>query len=352
MTLAKSKKQRARGKQRPFPRYPLEKAIEVAQKIKELNGGEPWSPQSIATAVNIAQRSSNFQSLISSARDFGLINGNDRSEQISLTDLGREIVYAPDAKTELLKKREAFDKVDIFSKVLAHYKGSALPEMKYLGNTLKTTFGLDEEYHADFSRLFAENTKYLGESTVTDSPTQYEAPGKASSPTVVLAEPDKKRGAIQKAFVIMPFGERGEEPRPTGFFQEVLNALIVPAGKEAGFTVYTANRTGSDVIQSTIINDLLDADLAIADLTDHNPNVLFELGLRIAQDKPVALIKSKDTGRIFDVDNLMRVFEYDQNLWASTVQSDLPNLTDHIRASWSNRDDTQSYLKILRRQAA
>lgn len=344
---------KSRPKVRPFPRYPLEKAIEVAQKIKELNGGEPWGPGEVATAVNIAKRSSNFQYLISAARDFGLINGNDRSEHISLTELGREIVYAPDPKVELIKKREAFEKIDIFSKVLAHYKGSDLPEMKYLGNTLKTKFDLPEEYHEEFSRLFGENAKYLGLSGVAiDTPRSVETGSKSSSPTVVLAEPDNKRGATQKAFVIMPFGERGTAPRPQGFFLEVLNALVVPAGKLAGFTVYTANRTGSDVIQSTIINDLLDSDLVIADLTDHNPNVLFELGLRIAQDKPVALIKSKDTGRIFDVDNLMRVFEYDQNLWASTVQSDLPNLTDHIKASWSNRDDTQSYLRILRRQAS
>lgn len=337
---------------RPYPRYPIEKAIEVAQKIKELNGGEPWSPEGIATAVNIAKRSSNFQYLISAARDFGLINGNDRSETISLTELGRDIVYAPDPRAELSKKREAFEKIGIFSKVLAHYKGSDLPEMKYLGNTLKTKFELPEEYHDEFSRLFSENTKYLGYADSSNETPRASDTARTASPTVILAEPDSRKGAAQRAFVIMPFGERGEEPRPTGFFQEVLNALIVPAGKQAGFTVYTANRTGSDVIQSTIINDLLDADLVIADLTDHNPNVLFELGLRISQDKPVALIKSKDTGRIFDVDNLMRVFEYDQNLWASTVQSDVPNLTDHIKASWSNRDDTQSYLRILRRQAS
>jgi len=47
--------------------------------------------------------------------------------------------------------------------------------------------------------------------------------------------------------------------------------------------------------------------LVIADITDHNPNVLFELGIRIAKDLPVALIKAEGTGPIFDVDNMMRV---------------------------------------------
>ena len=93
----------------------------------------------------------------------------------------------------------------------------------------------------------------------------------------------------------------------------------------------------------------MDADLVIADLTDHNPNVLFELGLRMSEKrKPVALIKSKDTGRLFDVDNMMRVYEYNPVLWPSTLQHDLPELTAHIRATWDGRAANRSYLDILR----
>ena len=103
------------------------------------------------------------------------------------------------------------------------------------------------------------------------------------------------------------------------------------------------------MIQSTIINDLLDADLVIADLTDHNPNVLFELGVRLALDKPVALIKSTGTGRIFDVDNMLRVYEYNGNLWQSTIEKDLPELTQHITAAWESRETAPSYMKILKK---
>jgi hypothetical protein len=107
------------------------------------------------------------------------------------------------------------------------------------------------------------------------------------------------------------------------FFGEVLRSLLTRAGVAAGLVVETAKRQGSDIIQSTIINELLDADLVIADLTDHNPNVLFELGLRLSEHKPVALIKASDTGRIFDVDNMLRVLEYNPSLWPSTLQSDV-----------------------------
>ncbi len=144
----------------------------------------------------------------------------------------------------------------------------------------------------------------------------------------------------------MPFVEK-DATHSKGFFSEVLRSLITPAGLEAGFTVETANKQGSDIIHSTIINDLLEADLVIADLTAHNPNVLFELGVRMEQDKPVALIKSTGTGRIFDVDNMLRVFEYDSNLWQSTIEKDLPKLKEHIKAAWENRDSNLSYMKIL-----
>jgi hypothetical protein len=170
-------------------------------------------------------------------------------------------------------------------------------------------------------------------------------PNTDKSRSVITLSETKGKGP--KLFVAIPFKER-EISRPRGFFEEVLNSLIVPAGSEAGFNVATANKSGSDIIQATIINDLLDADLVVADLTEHNPNVLFELGVRMAEKKPVALIRAKGTTPIFDVDNMLRVFEYDPNLWPSTIIDDAPNLQNHIKATWENRENQPSYIEILR----
>jgi hypothetical protein len=71
----------------------------------------------------------------------------------------------------------------------------------------------------------------------------------------------------------------------------------------------------------------------------------------MAQNKPVALVKAVGTGRVFDVDNMLRVFEYKPHLWRSTVEIDLPALTKHIEATWENRTTDLSYMKILRRAA-
>lgn len=352
---AKRRKKRTRrqnagipGKgRRPFPSVTLTKALEIAQKIKELNGGNPWPPESIATAIEVGAKAPKFYYITAASRDFGLTTGSRETSTISLTDLGRAIVYAPDVAAERAKKIEAFLKVDLFKRVLEHYKGSALPEMKYLGNTLENEFKLEPTYHEEFSRLFRENTQELG--ITTGSQATSGAGGEAGPATVIVGLP-KTSNDQRKAFIIMPFVERNDARSP-GFFKEVLRSLLTPAGVAAGFVVETANRQGSDVIQSTIVNDLLEADLVIADLTDHNPNVLFELGVRIAEDKPVVLVKATGTGRIFDVDNMMRVYEYNANLWQSTVEKDLAEITEHIKVAWEKRESDQSYMKILRRGA-
>lgn len=76
---------------------------------------------------------------------------------------------------------------------------------------------------------------------------------------------------------------------------------------------------------------------------------MFELGMRMAEDKPVVLIKAQGTGPLFDVDNMLRVFEYNGNLWQTTVEKDMPSLRDFIKGAWENRESEMTYMKILRR---
>ena len=330
---------------RPFPKVSLAKALEIPNKIRELNGGNPWSSALVAESLGMSAKTPDFFYLCAGSRDYGLTTGTNPAGEIGLTEFGREVVYAPNPEAEMVKKREAFNKVQLFEKVLKYYNGSDLPEMKYLANTLEREFGLPAKYHEEFSQIFRENCKYL---SITKGQSGTASGGNGKPTSVTVGEPAK--ASQIKAFVIMPFTEKSD--RPQGFFTEVLRSLITPGAIAAGFNVATANRQGSDLIQSTIINELLDADLVIADLTDHNPNVFLELGLRLAVEKPIALIKAAGTGRVFDVDNMLRVYEYQPMLWRSTLDTDVPEFTKHIKAAWENRQKDHSYMSILRRSIA
>jgi hypothetical protein len=335
--------------QRPFPARTLEEALAIPKAIREKNNGKEWDSEQVAQAsLGIKKNNNRFYYLAAASRDYGLTVGGRDTEKVALTQLGHDIVFAGDETTARSKRIEAFFSVDIFKKVYDHYGSGKLPEDQYLNNTLQREFNLPGEFHADFRRIFEANCKFLGIENGL---------GKGAAPTEVTRSEHgadirvvgEAKGKFDRtAFVIMPFVEKGQLSRPAGFFKEVLTKLITPAANQAGFAVETADQDGSDVIQSTIINQLLKGDnLVITDLTDHNPNVLFELGIRIAKELPVALIKADGTGRIFDVDNMMRVLTYSSNLWPSTVETDLPKLSKHIKAAWDNRTTGKNYMQIL-----
>jgi len=337
------------GGNRPYPRVPLEKAIAVARAIKEKNGGNPWPASEVANVLGVSAKGVGFTYSLLSSKKFGLTEGTSARGQVSLTELGRKLVYSGTAEEELGAKRNAFLSVPIFKDVLEHYRGSKLPEMQYLSNTLESKFKLRPAFHQEFSELFKQNSEHVGLDSGTDSsqvtdPT-VRPPEERGSEVIVLGEPKNKTGLV--CFVIIPFTEKSGL-YSAGFFSEVLNTLIIPAARNAGFEVKTANRQGTEMIHSTIVNEILDADMCVCDLTEHNPNVLFELGMRLGHDKPVALIQAEGTPRVFDVDNVLRVLPYKKELWRTTVQKDLPELTAHIQATWQNRETSESYYKLLR----
>lgn len=341
----KAESPKTRTVKRSYPRAPLETCIRLALTLKEKNGGNPWPPTEVAKALGLSEKSSNLDLYTASGAQYGVIEGSRYSENVSLTELGREVVYADSPERELAAKRTAFLKIEAFRSVLEHYKGNNLPEKQYLSNTLLDKFQIPLEIQDEFVGVFQANCVYtkIGQTWSAAAP---DSLGRIDHSLPIIRQ-DSVAASGQKCFVIMPLAERAGV-RSAGYFREVYESLIQPAVSQAGFGAETAMRTGSDLIHSTIINELFEADMVLADLTDHNPNVLFELGLRMPENKPVAIIKSDDTGRIFDVDNLLRVWEYDANLWPSSIAKNIPDLAEHLKATWAARANGRSYIDILR----
>ena len=339
---------------RPYPRRSVEQALRIPRALRDHNGGKPWPATEVAKALDIGAKSGNFFYLTSASKQYGLTEGTSRTADISLTDLGRRAVYPSSADEESAAVREAFLNAPVFRKVLEHYGGNNLPDPQYRENTLYTEFGLDPGVQDEFVDILNKNSRFAGIGSTlapgTPGGSATESPvhgGEAAAETI--ATPDEASEDTPVCFVIMPFVEHDEDRYSAGFFKEVLGSLLTPAITKAGFEVRTAQRQGSDLIQSTIISELLAADLVLADLTEHNPNVLFELGMRIAEDKPVVLVKAKGTGPIFDVDQILRIEQYSPNLWPSTLAEDLPTIEMHVKGAWDGRESGQTYRKVLTR---
>lgn len=111
---------------------------------------------------------------------------------------------------------------------------------------------------------------------------------------------EKKQKPNKKCFVMMPIST------PEGYekdhFDKVYKQIICPAIERAGYVPFRVDEDlESSSITTKIINAIIDCDMAVCDLSSRNPNVLYELGMRQAFDKPVVLIQDDFTERIFDI---------------------------------------------------
>jgi len=110
--------------------------------------------------------------------------------------------------------------------------------------------------------------------------------------------------------------------------------IIFDASKMVGFVpnlVSDADDVGS--IHKRIIQNLYDSDIVVCDVSGKNPNVMFELGIRLAFDKPTILIKDDKTSYSFDTSTIEHL-EYPRDLRYNTIKGFKKNLSDKIKATY------------------
>jgi hypothetical protein len=101
-------------------------------------------------------------------------------------------------------------------------------------------------------------------------------------------------------FVLSPIGDPDGDIR--GEADWVLHHMIKPA-LEPTFRVERADHfTKTNAITNQVITAIRKADLIVADLTDFNPNVFYELAVAHAYKRPVVPLK-RDDGRPIPFDN-------------------------------------------------
>lgn len=77
-----------------------------------------------------------------------------------------------------------------------------------------------------------------------------------------------------------------------------------------------SERNPSDLIQSNIVQAIYEDEVAICDISGRNPNVMLELGMRIAFNKPVVIIFDGIGISPFDITNILQIrYPRDLNYW-------------------------------------
>ena len=113
----------------------------------------------------------------------------------------------------------------------------------------------------------------------------------------------------KKLFIISPIGDLDSETRDAS--DKVKRHIIDPPATEKGYqTLRPDSISMPGRIDRQIVDHLKDDDLVVADLTDQNPNVFYELAIRHAVRKPVILIGKAGQNIPFDV-SAQRVIFYD-----------------------------------------
>src|SRR5262245_46050434 len=142
-----------------------------------------------------------------------------------------------------------------------------------------------------------------------------------------------------RAFIIRPFGTKGGID-----FDLVESSLLGPALERIGI----AGRTTLDIVRAgniriDMFQRLLTADLVIADVSIHNANVFYELGIRHAlRGKRTFMVRSDGDQFPFDLET-DRYFSYDHANPAASLEL----LVKALQQTLDSEGDDSPVFKLL-----
>ncbi len=108
---------------------------------------------------------------------------------------------------------------------------------------------------------------------------------------------EKKR---KSCFVIAPIGKEGSSTRKRS--DKLLKHVVKPMMESLGYTVERADQLSEPgIITNQIVRKIVDCDVLIADLSESNPNVFYELAIRHGLKK--AFVHMIDASEAIPFDN-------------------------------------------------
>jgi hypothetical protein len=159
-----------------------------------------------------------------------------------------------------------------------------------------------------------------------------------------VAKPAESSSKPLKCGLVMPISAL--DGCSEGHWKEI-QALIREALADTQFQVdlvSDSNEVG--IIQKRIVQNLYDCDVVVCDVSGRNPNVMFELGMRLAFDKPAIIIKDDKTNYTFDAGQIEHI-EYPRDLRYHSIVAFKEKIKIKVEATYeaSKRHDYTTFLK-------
>jgi hypothetical protein len=308
------KSQVGRPPKRPVPSLAFGDALAYAQAIQELGAGYKVKREDLFKKLNKSPTSGRSKSITTQSNFYGLTTGSWVAKYVELTEKGK-VATSPDVSGDVKLKARfelAIEGIRPFKVLYEQFKDSRLPDQSVLGNILKEK-RIAEKYVNEGVDIFILNAKFLDlietksgvqrllsfetrSGSIRTGAEECEKEGAAR-----LTQPSKK-GIAKEApvawsnicFYLSPIGDEASEQRKHSDF--FLHHIVEPAMKGFDLKIVRADEIAKPgMITAQIIEHLVKAKLAIADLSFHNPNVSYELSLRHACRLPtVQIIRKRD----------------------------------------------------------
>lgn len=145
----------------------------------------------------------------------------------------------------------------------------------------------------------------------------------------------------KECFFITPIGEEGSEDRQRS--DKVRKHILEKALSEYRYTVVRADDNDNQgSITNKVLQKTLESELVIADLTNRNANVFYELGVRHAAGEPYIQIMDADQSLPVDLQNENTIFYGLDVAEAEKAREDIKTRVEMIEDGDWNSDNPVS----------
>lgn len=149
---------------------------------------------------------------------------------------------------------------------------------------------------------------------------------------------------VRKCFVITPLGSSDSDTRRAA--QGLLDAVIKPVLTQEGYNVVAAHEISSPgSITNQVIQHLLEDDLVVANLSELNPNVMYELAVRHAKRLPVICLAVEGTKLPFDISDERTIFYCDDMIGVKDLK---PKLLESVKAAVKDQNPDNPIYRVAK----